>query len=118
MQSLKKMEGNSWLYLTTASSIITVIPITEEILFRGFLQSWLKRRFQSHWIGIIIASLIFAFFHFSFAQGLTNIELLGSLFFLSCAIGISYEKQQSLWTPIAFHSIFNLTSLVLIYFQE
>lgn len=38
-------------------------PIAEEILYRGFVQSALVRRFKSRWLTIVLASLLFAIVH-------------------------------------------------------
>ena len=62
----------------------------------------------------MIASLIFAAFHFSTSQGLNNIELLVSLFVLSCFLGFLYERQESLLASMALHATFNAISILAI----
>lgn len=115
IKSILKYPG---LFFSTAFLTCTAVPLTEELLFRGILQSWMKRYFQKGWLAIFLSSAVFAMFHFSPDQGASNIELLSSLFLLSVVMGMMYEKTQSLWTPIAFHGCFNLISLLFIYFQE
>jgi uncharacterized protein len=63
---------------------------------------------------ILLASLIFAFFHFSYSQGIDNIEVITSLFVFSCFLGFVYERQQSLWASVGLHALFNAISVVLI----
>ncbi len=89
--------------------IIVLAPITEELLFRGYLQNWLKKSLGRN-AGVFFSSLGFAFFHFSFSQGLNNIPIICSLFILGLSLGFIYERQNSLSAPILLHSFFNLTS--------
>jgi membrane protease YdiL (CAAX protease family) len=117
VKNVKMTTENPALFWSTILSIIFIVPIAEEILFRGFLQSWyvqLLGRFG----GIVVASLLFASFHFSGSQGWNNVELLLSLFILSCYIGFIYERQQSIWAPIALHATFNAISIFALFAGE
>jgi membrane protease YdiL (CAAX protease family) len=115
VQHLRDTLASPWIFGATALSVITLVPMTEEFLFRGLLQSWLKRKLHNTSAAIIFSSIVFAIFHYSNAQGVTNIELLSSLFLLSCMLGFIYERQRSLWAPIGLHSFFNLMSLLMIF---
>lgn len=110
---LRMSSGYPYLFLVVALLIMSIVPIVEELLFRGFLQTWLRKRFGV-FIAIIVASLIFTFFHYSSTQGWDNIELLASLFTLSCFLGYIYERQQSLWSSIMLHATFNGISVLAI----
>ena len=101
------------LFTITFLTVITFVPLVEELIFRGFLQTWL-RQFMSMGTAIAIASAVFALFHFSFSQGWHNIEFLASLFLLSCFLGYVYERQGSIWAPIGLHAAFNCISILLI----
>lgn len=115
VQYLRKTLEEPWLFGLSALAVTTLVPFTEEFLFRGLLQSWLKRKFHHAPLAIGVSSIVFAFFHYSSIQGITNIELLSSLFILSCMLGFIYERQRSLWAPIGLHSFFNFMSLLMIY---
>jgi len=117
VRHLKMTLTHPILFGTTVFSIVFVVPIVEEILFRGFLQTWLKS-FLGPTKAIAAASIIFAAFHFSSSQGWDNVELLCSLFILSCFLGFLYERQRSLWAPIGLHVIFNAISISLIVIQQ
>lgn len=110
VEYLKMTTEFPWLFVSLAFLLILIVPVIEEILFRGFLQNWLKQKL-GRGLAIFIASLIFAMFHFSISQGITNIELLAALFVLSCFLGFVYERQQSLWAPIGLHATFNAISI-------
>ena len=113
VQHLKDISKYPFLFWATAVGVVTFVPIVEEILFRGFLQSWLFDIFGRA-RAIFLTSLIFAGFHFSYSQGVSNFELLPVLFILSCFLGFIYEKQQSIWASIGLHCIFNLVGIIMI----
>ncbi len=115
VQYLRKTLEQPLLFTASALAVTTLVPLTEEFLFRGLLQSWLKHKFHHAPIAIVIASCVFTLFHYSSTQGMTNIELLSSLFILSCVLGFLYERQRSLWAPVGLHSFFNLMSLLMIF---
>lgn len=109
---LKLARANPWLFGILAFQVGTIVPIVEELLFRGFFQNFFISIFGPYF-GIFCASAIFTFFHFSPEQGITNIELLVGLFFLSCCIGAVYVREKSLWAPIGMHVAFNSITLLL-----
>ena len=114
VQHMRSLLMHPFLFNLTALSVFTIVPMTEEILFRGLLQSWLKRKLQNTTLAILASSIVFASFHFTYAQGWSNIDILFILFFLSCALGYLYERQRALWAPIGLHGFFNLVSLFLV----
>lgn len=113
VEELKKVSSEPFLFFLTIGSIIFLVPIAEELLFRGLLQNWLKTKMRRE-SAIGLASLIFAFFHFSVSQGATNIELFAGLLVLSCFLGFLYEKQCSIWAPVGLHGFFNGMSAMMI----
>lgn len=98
-------------------SIITIValaPMLEEILFRGFLQTYLRQTLDVKW-AILISSFCFSLFHYSPDQGIANISIVGSLFVFALFLGYAYEKQGSLITSIALHALFNGMSVLNLY---
>lgn len=113
-----KMTLGKPLYLAMALlSIVFFSPLVEETLFRGFLQSWLRRRHSSA-SSIAITSLCFTAFHFSTAQGASNVPILASLFILGCFLGLLYERRQSLFSPLLLHILFNAVNVANLYFAD
>ena len=111
-----KMTFGYPLYLTlTLSTIIIFAPLIEETLFRGLLQTFIRRHLGSKQ-AIGITSALFSLFHYSPEQGLGNIPIVGALFVLALFLGFVYEKKGSLLAPISLHAFFNLISVLNLYF--
>lgn len=96
--------------------VVMVVPCIEELLFRGFLQTYLRKKWGS-WVALLLSSLIFAFVHFAASQGRGNIELIPALFILSLFLGFLYEKRGSLLAPIGLHATFNAVNIVGLFFN-
>lgn len=92
-------------------SVIVMAPLIEEFLFRGVLQTYLKKRVGLK-SALLLSSFLFALFHFSLSQGIGNISLIFSLFILGLFLGLLFEKQHSLWAPIGLHMTFNIISAI------
>lgn len=84
-----------------------LVPIAEEVVFRGVLYTWLRERWGI-WIGVIISSLIFAVVHIDIAIAVTA-------FVLAIVLALIYEYSKSLWPSIAIHAINNSVKIILIY---
>jgi membrane protease YdiL (CAAX protease family) len=76
-----------------------IVPVFEELLFRGFFQTALRSLSGSPWTGIVLTSIFFAILHPP-----THIP---ALFMLSCGLGYAYERSGSLLRPILMHIFFN-----------
>jgi membrane protease YdiL (CAAX protease family) len=77
-----------------------VAPLSEELVFRGILQSLLGSHTRRPWFAIVATSLLFAMVH-------GNPTHWPPLLILSLGMGYSYEKSGSLWRPIFMHALFN-----------
>lgn len=84
-----------------ATLAVLLAPVAEEVFFRGFLQSML-RRYAGPWPAVIIASCIFAGMHVT-AEPLS----VAPLVVLGVALGYSYERTGRLLAPILMHCLFN-----------
>ncbi len=103
------------LFSFTLFSIVILAPFIEELMFRGFLQTYIRKFFRPP-LAISLSSFCFAFFHFSPDQGLGNIPIIGSLFILALFLGFIYERNRSLSAPLALHALFNAISVLNLYF--
>ncbi len=103
--------ANSPFQLALVASLIAfVIPILEELLFRGLLQNVL-RRFLSAKFALPLTAIIFTLFHFSDSQGASNGIILPALMILALTLSWIYEKSGNLFTSITLHSLFNIINI-------
>ncbi|HOO74180.1 MAG TPA: type II CAAX endopeptidase family protein [Tepiditoga sp.] len=82
--------------------IVILGPISEEIIFRGFLLGKIAKRFNIY-AGVIISSLIFGFLHPQFI----------SKFLIGIILCIVFLKAQSLKTTIKLHMIINFAAYII-----
>jgi membrane protease YdiL (CAAX protease family) len=96
-----------------------IAPLWEEILFRGHLQTllkrmvlWLARRRGSHssfpladWLAIGVTSYLFMLMHPMWSWPV--------IFVLAVCLGYAYERTGNLWVPITLHAAFNTASTIL-----
>lgn len=80
-----------------------IVPVFEEMLFRGLLQTTVRSWTHSPWTAILLTSLLFSILH-----PVTHIP---ALFVLSCGLGYAYERSGSLFRPILMHIFFNSVSI-------
>jgi membrane protease YdiL (CAAX protease family) len=77
-------------------------PVSEELLFRGYLLHRLKDTPLGFWVGALVANTGWAALHFNYSLlGLADVFLAGLLF--SWALW----RTKSIWVPIAFHALYN-----------
>ncbi|RKY04353.1 MAG: hypothetical protein DRP66_11835 [Planctomycetota bacterium] len=79
------------------------VPVLEEFLFRGLIQSTARSYLNSPWPAILITSFVFALMH--------PVSHWPAIFVLSVAMGYSYERSGSLFRPVFIHIFFNATTV-------
>lgn len=88
------------------TQIILLGPLAEELFFRGFIYSLLRKRY-SFILSCLPLSLGFSLLHRS-PQNILP------LFIISVTLCYLYEKTQNITAPVIFHSLFNSLNLILI----
>ncbi|AQQ71935.1 CAAX prenyl protease-related protein [Limihaloglobus sulfuriphilus] len=101
-------DPSAWVLIAIFFSAVYVAPVTEEIIFRGFLQTLLQKLTPSRWLSIFITSVLFAMIH-----GGDMLLHWPTLIVLSMGIGYAYEKTGSMRYPVAIHAAFNFVNLVI-----
>jgi membrane protease YdiL (CAAX protease family) len=96
-------------------SIIVAAPISEELFFRGCLQTLfavgLGRIWpavspaRTRWAAVIVTALLFAAVH--------SLWSAPAIFVLALCLGYAYERTGNLWTSIAIHAVFNATEVAI-----
>jgi len=92
-------------------TIVLAAPFVEELVFRGFIQTYLRERLGTK-SAIYITSAAFSLFHYSSKQGVGNIALLITLFVFALFLGFAYERTRNLLTPMILHLTFNLVTVI------
>lgn len=99
--------GNIWIQLI---GIGIVVPIVEEVVFRGLIYNRCKQVFGSAIISMVTTSIMFGVFHQNIVQSIC--AMVAS--FYICMV---YEKFGNFVAPVLFHICFNLPSVILTYFS-
>jgi membrane protease YdiL (CAAX protease family) len=90
---------------------VIVAPITEELVFRGYLYGVIKK-YGGQVAAMFTSALLFAAVHH-------NLPAMPALAILAIGLTLAYEITGSLWAPIAMHMLFNLAPVVvLLWFPE
>lgn len=77
---------------------VTIGPLGEELLFRGYLQ---KR------IGIIPQAVLFSALHYGYG----SISQLTATFLVALAFGLRYRQTQNIYSLAIAHALYNLFSI-------
>jgi membrane protease YdiL (CAAX protease family) len=100
--------------IITFISLVVLPPIAEEILFRGFLYTGMRKRL-TFVPATIFVSLIFASLHlFASNQGLLWIAGIDT-FILSLVLCYLRERTGSLWAGIIVHATKNTIAFIFLY---
>ena len=84
-----------------------VMPLAEEILFRGVLYRWLRVH-----MNVPLAAIISAL-GFSVLHGVP--ALIPAIAALGVGLALIYEASGSLWTAVVTHALYNTLTLVLLF---
>ena len=96
-----------WGGVAMALMVCLVAPFVEEVLFRGILYAWLRRRW-----GVVISSLVSGIC-FSLLHGI--VWLIPAIALLGVLLAVIYEKSGSIWPSIVTHATFNTVTVILLY---
>jgi len=77
----------------------------EEILFRGYIQTRLARRW-GRWVGIVVAAMLFGAMHMDWVQGSYAVVL-------GVYLGWAAERADSIWPAILCHAALNAGALLI-----
>ncbi len=89
-------------------ALVVVIPIMEEMIFRGMVYNRIKEYTGSLYAGAMISSLMFALYHFDLLQGIYT-------FLLGILLVYIYERYKNIMAPMILHMITNFFAIILSY---
>ena len=88
--------------VAAVTAAVVLAPLSEEVFFRGLVQSSLRQVTGRPWVAIIVASGFFAIVHGEWANR-------PALLALGLVLGYNYERTGRLMPAIVIHSLFNAT---------
>jgi len=101
-------EGFNWTSLVAMLLLVGVlVPVIEEIIFRGLVFGWLRKHLRFAYAAPIAAVL------FACAHGVW--PLVPVLTFMGLALAAMVERSGSLWPAIILHGTFNAVMTVVYY---
>lgn len=95
-------------FIVTFIGVGILVPISEELFFRGALYTWLRRRFNFRW-AVIVSAALFGLAHFD------SLGVVLSSLVMGIAIAIVFEYTHSLYTAIGIHMLNNSLAVFLLY---
>lgn len=96
-------------------SLVILPPLVEEILFRGFLYTQLKRAFRVIWAALII-SILFGAAHLQVGSGNPLLWVAAvDTFILSLVLVYLREKTGTIWAGVGVHALKNLVAFSILF---
>ena len=92
--------------------VVLLVPLIEEVMYRGIIQESLRRLGVHAWMAIICTSGLFALMHLPALPPNAH-HALAALFVLSLFFGWLYERTGRLIAPVTLHAAFNAGNLLL-----
>ncbi len=105
-----RIDGTTTQMVLCAFFIVLAVPIVEELVFRGYLQSALSKYWPA-WASITFVSAIFATVHGTFV-------LWPVYFAMGLFLGFMFYKMGSIKVSIAIHMLNNLVVLVVLMLSD
>jgi membrane protease YdiL (CAAX protease family) len=109
-ESLRDLRpAGGWSFVVIFAGLCVLVPIAEEIVFRGIIQQIFTRNMGGV-AGFVMAGLVFGAVHL-------NAHLLVSICFFGVFLSFIYYATGNLWYTIIAHALFNTTALLQLTFS-
>lgn len=99
--------SSPWFALGMLISVAAIVPLAEELFFRGALFTALLRG-GTGWVALAVTSLAFALAH-------PKPRDWAALFAVALLLGHVRRVSGSIWAAVALHAAFNATTLVIVF---
>ena len=99
---------SQWPIYISAFLAIIIAPLTEELMFRGFMKKFIKNDI----LFIILSSLIFGGLHIMQSENLSQILFIISDSILGFAFSLNYAKTKNIASNIFLHSAWNSIAII------
>lgn len=99
----------------TFVALVIMVPLAEEIMFRGFLFSSLRAKYK-FWPATIATGVLFGIAHLQFGSGAPLLWVAAiDTFILSCFLCYLKEKYNSIWPAVFLHAIKNSVAFLILF---
>ncbi|MCG8407417.1 MAG: CPBP family intramembrane metalloprotease [Phycisphaerales bacterium] len=112
IETLKGVETPIWIKTATIVSAVGLVPILEELFFRGLLLPALSKWLCSEWNAILLSGLIFGLVHIPLYHHIPALIIFGIL------LGYVYARTRSLTLVILIHAVFNAKTILWLFLME
>ncbi len=100
----------SWLgFFSTFIGVGLLVPISEELYFRGLLHTWFWGKTERVWLRVLASSALFALAHAD------SVSVIAASSVIGVVNAIAYERTRSLFIPIVVHVTTNSAAAILLY---
>ena len=100
----------SWIgFFSTLLGAGILVPISEELYFRGLLHTWFWGKTERVWLRVLASGTIFALAHAD------SISVVAASFVIGLVNAYAYERTRSLFIPIIIHITTNSAAVLLLY---
>ena len=99
---------NSWPLYVSAPIAIIIAPLTEELMFRGFMKKFIK----NDTLFLILSSLIFGGLHVTVANSLFQVLFIIPYSILGFAFALNYVKTKNIASNIFLHASWNSIAII------
>lgn len=101
--------GSQFEYIMAFIALVILAPVVEEVIFRGFLFTQVRKNLNFWWTALIV-SLVFGLIHLQWNVGV-------DVFALSLILCYIREKTGTIWAGIGVHMIKNLLAYTILFLQ-
>lgn len=99
---------NEWPIYISAFVAILIAPLTEELMFRGFMKKFIKNDI----LFVIISSLVFGGLHVTVADSISQVLFIIPYSILGLAFSLNYVKTRNIASNICLHSTWNSIAVI------
>jgi membrane protease YdiL (CAAX protease family)/predicted RNA-binding Zn-ribbon protein involved in translation (DUF1610 family) len=114
------IQGADLLWLTLVITVVVVGSVSTEIIYRGVLHNTLREYFQNKFISrvyvILIVASIYTAIYLLFTLGM-GVYFFITNFIVFIILGIIYEVNRNILNTIIVNVIYNITMILLIYYN-
>ncbi len=114
-RTMAELRNDPLLFALALPGVTLLVPMAEELIFRGALFSALVNSPVGRWGAVLITAAAWALIHFAAAPAL----YVGVIFIMGIFLGLLLLRFGSLWVTIVCHMVWNtLTSLAIFGLQS